>query len=60
MNPILIDVRSARRSRTAAAKAYSENNPLIAAVNRCATQRQIEPGEPLRHPNQVHRLFDSH
>jgi hypothetical protein len=29
-------------------------------VNRCATQRQIEPGEPLRHPNQVHRLFDSH
>jgi hypothetical protein len=35
-----------RRSRTSAAKASSENKPVIAAVNRCATQNQVQ-----------HRLF---
>jgi hypothetical protein len=31
-----------RRSLTAAAKADSENKPVIAAVNRCATQNQVQ------------------
>jgi hypothetical protein len=35
-----------RRSLTSAAKADSENKPSIAAVNRCATQNQVQ-----------HRLF---
>jgi hypothetical protein len=35
-----------RRSRTSAAKAGSEDKPVIAAVNRCATQNQVQ-----------HRLF---
>jgi hypothetical protein len=40
-----------RRSLTAAAKADSENKPVTAAVNRCATQkRSYGSGEPLRHP----------
>jgi hypothetical protein len=29
-------------SLTAAAKAGAENKPLIAAVNRCATQNQVQ------------------
>jgi hypothetical protein len=35
-----------RCSRTSAAKAGSENKPVIAAVNHCATQNQVQ-----------HRLF---
>jgi hypothetical protein len=31
-----------RRSVTAAAKAGAENKPVIAAVNRCATQKQAQ------------------
>jgi capsule polysaccharide export protein KpsE/RkpR len=31
-----------RRSRTSAAKAGTENRPFIAAVNRCATQNQMQ------------------
>jgi hypothetical protein len=30
-----------RRSLTSAAKADTENKPIIAAVNRCATQNQV-------------------
>jgi hypothetical protein len=31
-----------RRRRTSAAQACSENKPVIAAVNRCATQNQVQ------------------
>src|SRR3981081_4088054 len=31
-----------RRSRTSVAKAGSEHKPVIAAVNRCATQNQVQ------------------
>jgi len=36
----LLENSVARRSRPSAAKAYTENTMVIAAVNRCATQRQ--------------------
>jgi hypothetical protein len=50
-----------RRSRTSAAKAGSGNEPVIAAVNRCATQNQVQLGHQnhvqLCHQNQVNIDF---